>query len=89
MNEMFGSSRRQFLKIGATGAAGAIVPPWALAGAAPAIVTADSERPQALQGLHVCRSRERLRGGLEPQRSTGAHAGRMVVRRAVQEASVA
>jgi alkaline phosphatase D len=51
MKETFGSSRRRFLKVGATGAAAAIVPAWAMPGAAPAIVTADSARPQALQGL--------------------------------------
>ena len=40
MNEAFGSSRRHFLKVGAAGAAGAVVPRWATDEAAPAIVTA-------------------------------------------------
>ena len=45
------SSRRQFLKVGAAGAAGAVLPSWATTKGAPAIVTAQSERPLALQGL--------------------------------------
>src|SRR5262249_56431317 len=45
------SSRRRFLKAGVATAAGVVLPRWTL-GAAPAIVAADSERPQALQGLH-------------------------------------
>ena len=44
------SSRRTFLKIGATGAAGVMLPEWRVTGA-PAIVPAQIERPQALQGV--------------------------------------
>src|SRR5262249_46963688 len=43
------SSRRSFLKTTVTTAAGLALPSWA--GAAPAIITAEQERPQALQGL--------------------------------------
>ncbi len=45
------SSRRQFLKLSAAGAAGVMVPGWRLAEGAPAIIVSESERPQALQGL--------------------------------------
>ena len=51
MSESTVSSRRLFLKLGAAGAAGAMVPGWRLAEGAPAIIVAQSERPQALQGL--------------------------------------
>jgi alkaline phosphatase D len=51
MNVSFAPSRRQFLRVGAAGAAGAVLPGWTIAKGAPAIVTAESERPQALQGL--------------------------------------
>src|SRR5262245_26839285 len=46
------SSRRRFLKASAVTAAGIVVPGWTLTKGAPAIIAADSERPQALQGLH-------------------------------------
>ncbi|HXI27413.1 MAG TPA: PhoD-like phosphatase N-terminal domain-containing protein, partial [Vicinamibacterales bacterium] len=45
-------SRRQFLKASAVTAAGVMLPEWSLTGGAPAIVAAESDRPQALQGLH-------------------------------------
>ena len=45
------SSRRRFLQAGAATVAGAVLPRWTLANGAPAIVTSDEERPQALQGL--------------------------------------
>jgi phosphodiesterase/alkaline phosphatase D-like protein len=51
MSDSVVSSRRQFLKLGAAGAAGAMVPEWRLAAGAPPIVVSQSERPQALQGL--------------------------------------
>ena len=51
MHEWSISSRRQFLKVGAAGAAGAVLPGWATTKGAPAIVTAQIERPLALQGL--------------------------------------
>ena len=51
MHESSLSSRRQFLKVSAAGAAGVAVPGWAAASRAPSIITAQSERPQALQGL--------------------------------------
>ena len=44
-------SRRQFLKIGAATAATAALPGLRFT-AAPAIIAAESDRPQALQGLH-------------------------------------
>jgi alkaline phosphatase D len=46
------ASRRQFLIVSAATAAGAVLPRWSLRGA-PAIIAAESERPQALQGLHL------------------------------------
>jgi alkaline phosphatase D len=49
MSRKIGTSRRGFLKASAATAAGVALPRWA---GAPAIVTAQSERPQALQGLH-------------------------------------
>ena len=45
-------SRRQFLKASAVTAAGVMLPEWSLTRGAPAIVAAESDRPQALQGLH-------------------------------------
>jgi alkaline phosphatase D len=45
------SSRRGFLKAAAVTAAGVALPAWAMK-RAPAIVAAESARPQALQGLH-------------------------------------
>jgi alkaline phosphatase D len=47
------SSRRRFLKTSAATAAAAVLPRWTGVRGAPAIVVAASERPQALQGLHV------------------------------------
>ena len=52
MSESIPSSRRQFLKIGVATAAGVALPAWTLTRGAPAIIAAESERPQALQGLH-------------------------------------
>src|SRR5262245_15776043 len=45
------SSRRRFLKAGAATAAGVMLPAWDFAKGAPALMAADSERPQAAQGL--------------------------------------
>jgi alkaline phosphatase D len=45
------SSRRGFLKAATVTAAGAALPAWAFK-RAPAIIAAEAERPQALQGLH-------------------------------------
>src|SRR5262249_54781276 len=53
MSELVVSSRRRFLKASVATAAGVALPRWTLANGAPAIITADSERPQALQGLHL------------------------------------
>src|SRR5262245_33486478 len=47
------ASRRRFLKAGMATAAGVVLPAWSLTKGAPAIVAADSERPQALQGLQL------------------------------------
>ena len=44
-------SRRRILQAGAVTAGSALLPNWACAIGAPAIVPADGERPQALQGL--------------------------------------
>ena len=52
MNKGTVASRRRFLKASMATAAGVIVPVWTLTGRAAAIITADEERPQALQGLH-------------------------------------
>ena len=46
-------SRRRFLKLGASGAAGVVLPGTSAARGAPAIVTAQAERPQALQGVSL------------------------------------
>lgn len=51
MSESNASSRRRFLKTSLATAAGVVLPVWTPQGA-PAIVSAESERPQALQGLH-------------------------------------
>ena len=51
MSESITSSRRRFLKASAATAAGVVLPGWTLTKGAPAIITAESERPQALQGL--------------------------------------
>src|SRR5262245_2574663 len=45
-------SRRAFLKAGAATAAGIALPAWSVTKGAPAIIAAESDRPQALQGLH-------------------------------------
>ena len=45
------SSRRRFLQGSVATVAGVVLPDWTLAKGAPAIITADAERPQALQGL--------------------------------------
>jgi len=47
------SSRRRFLKAGVATAAGAVLPAWTLTSRAPAIIAAESDRPQALQGLQL------------------------------------
>src|SRR5262245_30817699 len=46
-------SRRRFLEAGAAAAAGAAMPGWILTKGAPALIAADAERPQALQGLQL------------------------------------
>ena len=53
MSESISSSRRRFLKVSAATAAGVVLPAWTLTKGAPAIIAAESERPQALQGLHL------------------------------------
>ena len=52
MSDRTSSSRRKFLKASVATAAGVVLPAWTLTKGAPAIIAADSERPQALQGLH-------------------------------------
>jgi len=52
MPDSISRSRRRFLKVGAATAAGVALPAWSLTRGAPAIVAAESDRPQALQGLH-------------------------------------
>ena len=86
MSESTSSSRRRFLKAGVATAAGVALPAWTLTKGAPAIIAAESERPQALQGLQFGDPSDGSVDRLEPQRSPGAHAGRMVVRRAVPRA---
>ena len=51
MHNSIPSSRRRFLQASAATVAGVALPNWTLAQSAPAIVTSDAERPQALQGL--------------------------------------
>src|SRR5262245_27468538 len=51
MSESISASRRRFLQATAATAAGVMLPLRGLPGA-PAIVTAQTQRPQALQGLH-------------------------------------
>jgi alkaline phosphatase D len=51
MIDSISRSRRRFLTVGVATAAGIALPAWSFKGA-PAIVAADSERPQAAQGLH-------------------------------------
>ncbi|HKB11816.1 MAG TPA: alkaline phosphatase D family protein [Vicinamibacterales bacterium] len=53
MSDSIRSSRRQFLKAGAATAAGVVLPAWSLTRGAPAIIAAEADRPQALQGLHL------------------------------------
>jgi alkaline phosphatase D len=45
------SSRRRFLQAGVATVAGVVLPGWTPVQGAPAIVTSEAERPQALQGL--------------------------------------
>jgi alkaline phosphatase D len=52
MSESLPQSRRRFLKAGVATAAGVVLPAWTLTKGAPAIIAAEDERPQALQGLH-------------------------------------
>jgi alkaline phosphatase D len=47
------SSRRRFLKATMATAAGVVLPEWTLTKGAPAIIAAESERPQAIQGLSL------------------------------------
>jgi len=51
VTEWNSSSRRSFLKASVTGAAGLALPAWSVTGGAPAIIAAEDERPQVLQGL--------------------------------------
>jgi alkaline phosphatase D len=53
MSRRIPSSRRQFLKTSMAAAAGIALPVSSIAKGAPAIVIADAERPQALQGLQL------------------------------------
>src|SRR5262245_46433346 len=53
MKKRIPASRRQFLQAGIAAAAGIALPVRSIAKGAPAIVTADAERPQALQGLQL------------------------------------
>ena len=55
MKRRIPSSRRQFLQAGMAAAAGIALPvrSMSIARGTPAIVTADAERPQALQGLQL------------------------------------
>ncbi len=43
--------RRRFLRVGSAALGAGVLPPWAMAQTAPAIVPLDSSRPQALQGV--------------------------------------
>lgn len=52
MTESIRSSRRRFLQTGVATAAGALLPAWTRPNLAPALIAAENERPQALQGLH-------------------------------------
>ena len=51
MTDAFAASRRTLLKLGSTALGSSLLAPVLAARAAPAVVTADSARPQALQGL--------------------------------------
>jgi alkaline phosphatase D len=53
MSESTSSSRRRFLKAGVATAAGVALPSWTFTKGAPAIIAAESDRPQALQGLQL------------------------------------
>jgi len=53
MSDSIPTSRRRFLQAGAATAAGLVLPAWASSNGAPAILAAESDRPQALQGLHL------------------------------------
>src|SRR5262245_55247678 len=53
MSKRIPSSRRQFLKASMAAAAGIALPVRSIAKGAPAIVIADAERPQALQGVQL------------------------------------
>src|SRR5262245_48461375 len=52
MSKSMSPSRRRFLKAGVATAASAALPVWGLSKHVPAIIAAESDRPQALQGLH-------------------------------------
>ena len=52
MSDSIPTPRRRFLQAGAATAVGMMLPAWAVSDGAPAIIAAESERPQALQGLH-------------------------------------
>src|SRR5262249_4352406 len=51
MKKHVSTSRRRFLKAGAATAAGALLPAWTMSRGAPAIIAAEIDRPQALQGV--------------------------------------
>jgi phosphodiesterase/alkaline phosphatase D-like protein len=53
MSQSMPSSRRRFLQASAATVAGVVLPGWTVAKGAPAIITSDAERPQALQGLQL------------------------------------
>src|SRR5262245_7429914 len=54
MSRSKNTSRRQFLRTGVATTAGVVLlPVWGLTNRAPAVIAAESERPQALQGLHM------------------------------------
>jgi len=53
VTESKSSSRRRFLKAGVAGAAGVALPAWTLTRGAPAIIVAEADRPQVLQGLQL------------------------------------
>ena len=43
--------RRRFLQLGSTALTGAVLPGWAAAQGAPALISAEGSRPRALQGV--------------------------------------
>ena len=53
MAESNHSTRRRFLQTSVATAAGVVLPRWTIAKGAPAILAAQDERPQALQGLQL------------------------------------